>query len=89
MNNETRKGGRGKCKFCGEFENNVSYHEAWECSKRIVKAYGNLRKVISATVSFNGDLTHAMVSIQTDGGGIVLVDPTQTSDYPKDGDDGL
>ena len=25
-------GGRGKCKFCGEYHNNISYHEAHECN---------------------------------------------------------
>ena len=30
---EDRKGGRGKCQYCGQWENNVSYHEAWECPK--------------------------------------------------------
>jgi len=33
MNIENKLGGRGKCQFCGEWENNVSYHEAWECLK--------------------------------------------------------
>ena len=32
---DDRKGGRGKCRYCGEWENNVSYHEAWECLKSI------------------------------------------------------
>ena len=27
-------GGRGKCEYCGEIVNNVSYHEAIECLKR-------------------------------------------------------
>lgn len=31
---ETKKGGRGKCRHCKQYENNVSYHEAWECPKR-------------------------------------------------------
>ena len=35
---DDRKGGRGKCRHCGEWENNVSYHEAWECIKRIQPA---------------------------------------------------
>ena len=26
-------GGRGKCRFCGEMENNVSLHEAHYCEK--------------------------------------------------------
>ena len=26
-------GGRGQCSFCGEWHNNVSYHEAHECEK--------------------------------------------------------
>lgn len=29
-----RKGGRGQCPLCGEWENNVSYHEVWECPER-------------------------------------------------------
>jgi hypothetical protein len=33
MKNETKKGGRGKCCYCKKMENNVSYHEAWECDK--------------------------------------------------------
>jgi len=28
---DDRKGGRGKCGRCGQWENNVSYHESWEC----------------------------------------------------------
>ena len=35
---DDRKGGRGKCRHCGQYENNVSYHEAWECSKRVIAA---------------------------------------------------
>ena len=31
--NENRLGGRGKCKICGFFVDNVSYHEAWECGR--------------------------------------------------------
>jgi hypothetical protein len=31
---DTRKGGRGKCIYCGEFHNNVAYHRAFDCSKR-------------------------------------------------------
>jgi hypothetical protein len=31
---EDRKGGRGKCPKCGQWENNVAYHEAWECAGR-------------------------------------------------------
>lgn len=27
-------GGRGKCKYCGEHYNNVSYHEGCVCLKR-------------------------------------------------------
>jgi hypothetical protein len=38
MDNEERKGGRGKCRHCGQWENNVSYHEAWECPKRVQEA---------------------------------------------------
>ena len=26
-------GGRGKCKKCGTYQNNVSYHEAHQCVK--------------------------------------------------------
>jgi hypothetical protein len=29
------KGGRGQCKYCGEFHNNVSFHEELECIKAI------------------------------------------------------
>lgn len=32
-----------------------------------------------------GDLTHEMVPVQTDGGGEILVHPTQLPDYPRDG----
>jgi len=28
-----RKGGRGQCRYCGEWENNVSFHEAHFCLK--------------------------------------------------------
>lgn len=28
---ETLKGGRGKCQYCSEWYDNVSYHETWEC----------------------------------------------------------
>ena len=35
---EDRKGGRGKCQYCGQWENNVSYHEAWECPERVQEA---------------------------------------------------
>ena len=35
---DDRKGGRGQCRHCGEWENNVSYHEAWECPKRVQEA---------------------------------------------------
>jgi rubrerythrin len=31
-----------------------------------------------------GDLAHTMVPVQTDGGGTVLVNETDLSDYPKD-----
>ena len=33
MINNDIKGGRGICKYCNEWHNNVSYHEVWECSK--------------------------------------------------------
>ena len=29
-----RLGGRGKCPYCKQFENNVAYHQVWECPKR-------------------------------------------------------
>lgn len=29
-----KAGGRGKCRYCEQWENNVSYHEAQECPKR-------------------------------------------------------
>ena len=29
-----KPGGRGRCHYCGEFHNNVSYHSAHECRKR-------------------------------------------------------
>lgn len=32
-----------------------------------------------------GDLTHEMVPVQTDGGGEILVHPTELLDYPRDG----
>jgi hypothetical protein len=35
----------------------------------------------------NGDRTHELVPIQTDGGGTILVEPTELLDYPRDGDD--
>ena len=35
MIDEDRKGGRGKCRYCGQWENNVSFHEEWECFKRL------------------------------------------------------
>jgi len=31
FNEESKKGGRGQCKYCYEWHNNVSYHEAHEC----------------------------------------------------------
>ncbi len=31
LNEQTLKGGRGECPQCGEWHNNVSYHEAHEC----------------------------------------------------------
>jgi hypothetical protein len=31
INNETPMGGRGKCSICGEWHNNVAFHEAKEC----------------------------------------------------------
>lgn len=31
---QTLKGGRGECGYCGEWHNNVSYHEQHECDKR-------------------------------------------------------
>ena len=31
LNEQTLKGGRGQCSLCGEWHNNVSYHEAHEC----------------------------------------------------------
>ena len=30
-------GGRGKCRYCNEFVNNVSYHEDLECIKNNIK----------------------------------------------------
>ncbi len=33
-----------------------------------------------------GDLTHTMVPVQTDGGGEILVHPTELLDYPRDGE---
>lgn len=33
MTEETKKGGRGKCRYCKQYENNVSFHEAWGCPK--------------------------------------------------------
>ena len=33
---EDRKGGRGQCSMCGEWHNNVAYHEAWECPSRTI-----------------------------------------------------
>ena len=38
LQHDDRKGGRGKCRHCGQYENNVSYHEAWECPKRVQAA---------------------------------------------------
>jgi hypothetical protein len=38
MEDEGRKGGRGKCQYCGQWENNVSYHEVHECPKRVREA---------------------------------------------------
>lgn len=35
---EDRKSGRGQCQYCGQWENNVSYHEAWECPNRVQAA---------------------------------------------------
>lgn len=34
----TLKGGRGECKHCGEFYNNVALHESIECEKRVIGA---------------------------------------------------
>ena len=34
MNNEIKMGGRGTCEYCNKMENNVSYHEVYECLKR-------------------------------------------------------
>ena len=33
-----------------------------------------------------GDLTYKMVPVQTDGGGTILVNETETLDYPRDGE---
>ena len=38
LQHDDRKGGRGRCYYCGQLENNVSYHEAWECPKRVREA---------------------------------------------------
>lgn len=35
MFEDDAKGGRGQCKYCGEFHNNVALHEALECEKAI------------------------------------------------------
>jgi len=34
---DNKLGGRGKCGRCGQWENNVSFHEAWECENRSLK----------------------------------------------------
>ena len=33
IDNETPTGGRGQCSKCGEWHNNVAFHEATECLK--------------------------------------------------------
>jgi hypothetical protein len=33
-----------------------------------------------------GDRTHESVPMQTDGGGIILVEPTELPNYPRDGE---
>lgn len=30
---ESKKGGRGKCQYCGKLYNHVSYHEDYDCKK--------------------------------------------------------
>jgi hypothetical protein len=41
MIKEDLKGGRGKCPQCGQWENNISYHEVWECPERKCLDCGN------------------------------------------------
>jgi hypothetical protein len=67
---ETKKGGRGKCCYCKEWHNNVSYHQACECKKRPI---------------LGGDKIYELRPIQSDGGGLHYVEPGNHPDFPKDG----
>lgn len=39
---EQKCGGRGRCSKCGEFVNNVAYHEAWQCGKQETREHYDL-----------------------------------------------
>jgi hypothetical protein len=67
-----------------------------EFAADVLKAVGeNLPKEISEAAEktvaesnapiVGGDLTHEMVPVQTDGGGEILVHPTELPDSPRDG----
>ena len=43
-------------------------------------------KAIDELILTEGDLTYKMVPVQTDGGGTILVNETETLDYPRDGE---
>ena len=47
LSDMNKKGGRGKCQYCNEWHNNVSYHEEHECDKRpwLQKSFDEARRL--------------------------------------------
>lgn len=41
INGDGRKGGRGQCSFCGQWDGNIAFHEAWECKLNPVSMAGS------------------------------------------------